>query len=163
MSSGEASGELSLREVRDEDLPIFFEQQRDPVYDRMAAFTHKDPSNRATFDAHWAKIRADPAITIRTIVFEGEVVGSVATFVLFGDREVTYGIARRHWGKGLATRALSRFLGLVTTRPLHARAASDNLGSLRVLEKCGFRVTGRERGFANARGQEIEETVLELR
>ena len=38
----------------------------------------------------------------------------------------------------------------------------DNLASLRVLEKCGFVVIGREKGFANARGMEIEEVVLEL-
>jgi RimJ/RimL family protein N-acetyltransferase len=31
-----------------------------------------------------------------------------------------------------------------------------------VLEKCGFVVTGRERGFANARGEEIDEVVLIL-
>jgi hypothetical protein len=31
------------------------------------------------------------------------------------------------------------------------------------LEKCGFTITGYERGFANARGKEVEEVVMELR
>ena len=35
--------------------------------------------------------------------------------------------------------------------------------SLRVLEKCGFMIAGYGRGFANARGEEVEEVVLELR
>lgn len=80
----------------------------------------------------------------------------------FGAPEVTYGIAREHWGKGYATEALRAFLELVPVRPLLARAASDNGASLRVLEKCGFVITHTERGFANARGMEIEETVLAL-
>jgi RimJ/RimL family protein N-acetyltransferase len=79
-----------------------------------------------------------------------------------GDREITYGIARQFWGRGLATEALRAFLALDTERPLRARAAKDNIGSLRVLAKCGFEVTGEEIGFANARGQEIEEVVLRL-
>jgi RimJ/RimL family protein N-acetyltransferase len=51
----------------------------------------------------------------------------------------------------------------VKPRPLYARAAKDNIASLRVLEKCGFTIAGYERGFANARGEEVEEVVLELR
>ena len=47
-------------------------------------------------------------------------------------------------------------------RPLYGRAAADNLGSLRVLEKCGFVRVGSERGFASARGEEIEEVILRL-
>lgn len=155
--------EVGLREVLDEALPVFYEHDQDPVARHMAAFTREDPSDRAGFDAHWAKIRSNPEVVLRTILYRGEVVGSVASFVVFGDREVTYGLARRHWGKGIATAALGRFLTEVETRrPLHARAAADNAGSLRVLEKCGFARTGVERGFANARGAEIEEAVLRL-
>jgi RimJ/RimL family protein N-acetyltransferase len=47
-------------------------------------------------------------------------------------------------------------------RPLHARVAADNPASRRVLEKCGFVVSGHDRGFANARGEEIDELVLTL-
>jgi RimJ/RimL family protein N-acetyltransferase len=155
-------GELTLRDVVDADLPIFFAHNLDPDANHMAAFTRKDPEDRAAFDAHWKKIRSDPSIVLRTIVFEGRVVGSVASFVMFGDREVTYGIARDDWGKGLATRALTQFLALLSERPLHARAAKDNVASLRVLEKCGFVVTGHDKGFANARGCEVEEVVLRL-
>jgi len=153
---------ITLRDVTDADLPIFFDQQRDLTYNHMAAFTHKDPDDRAAFDAHWKKIRANPEIKNLTIVFEGQVAGHIASFVMGGDREITYGIARHLWGRGLATEALRAFLAVDTDRPLRARAAKDNVGSLRVLAKCGFEVTGEDIGFANARGQEIEEVVLRL-
>lgn len=154
--------DIVLRDVLDDDLPIFFEQQRDPIYNHMAAFTHKDPSDRAAFMAHWARIRSDATVITRTILLDGQVVGNVASWVQGGERQITYGIAREHWGKGLATRALREFLRLVETRPLYASAAKDNAGSLRVLENCGFRILGCEKGFANARGQEIEEALLKL-
>jgi RimJ/RimL family protein N-acetyltransferase len=153
---------LTLRDVLDSDLPIFFDQQRDPVAVRMAAFVSRDPNDRAAFDAHWKKIRADPGITIQTIVVEGRVAGSVAKYVLFGKPEITFGLGREYWGRGLATAALSEFLRHITTRPLYAHAAKDNLASLRVLEKCGFAICGYEKGFALARGEEIEEVALEL-
>lgn len=62
----------------------------------------------------------------------------------------------------MATAALRELLAEVRERPLYARAAADNAGSRRVLEKCGFRLTARASGFANARGEEIDEVVLTL-
>lgn len=128
----------------------------------MAAFTSKDPDDRVAFDAHWTRIRARDDVLIRTIVVDGGVAGSVLSYVMEGETEVSYWISREFWGRGIATAALTEFLKLQTTRPIYARAAKDNVGSLRVLDKCGFRIIGDDRGFANGRGQEIEEYVLEL-
>ena len=156
---------VELRTVRKEDLAVFFDQQRDLAASRMAAFTAKDPSDREAFRAHWARVLADPNITMRTVLLQGRVVGNVGSFTDpdLGKREVTYWIGREFWGRGLATLALTEFLRRVTTRPIYARAAADNVASIRVLEKCGFAFAGRTRGFANARGEEIDEVLLELR
>src|SRR5437879_11729731 len=157
--------DVRLRLVEERDLPIFFEQERDSEAVRMSAFKHKDPTDRAAFNAHWTKIRGDPRITTRTSPAGGRVVGNVAAFVddVFGKQGVTYWIGKEFWGQGIATRALSRFLTEVTKRPIYGRAAKDNVASIRVMEKCGFRITGEDRGFANARGKEIEEVILELK
>ncbi|OAH11919.1 GNAT family N-acetyltransferase [Streptomyces jeddahensis] len=151
-----------LREVHDSDLPVFFRQTNDPEALRMAAFTAQDPSDRARFDAHWARIRNSPAV-VRTVLAEGDVVGSAAVYGQPGEREVTYWIDRAYWGRGIATAALRELLALVPERPLYARAAADNTGSRRVLEKCGFQLTAQARGYANARGEEIDEVVLILK
>jgi len=45
---------------------------------------------------------------------------------------------------------------------VYARAASDNVRSLRVLQKAGFTPIGTEVSYANARRAEIEETILRL-
>ncbi|GGW63280.1 GNAT family N-acetyltransferase [Streptomyces xantholiticus] len=153
--------DVVLREVHDGDLPIFFGHMSDPESNRMAAFTSKDPTDRAAFDAHWARIRISDAV-VRTVVADGAVVGHTAVYGPPEEREVTYFIDRAHWGRGIATLALRALLDTVPVRPLHARAAADNAGSIRVLRKCGFMVTGRDRGFANARGEETDEVLLTL-
>lgn len=153
---------LILREVFDDDLPIFFEQQLDPDANWMAAFTSKDPTDREAFMAKWARIRADESTLNYTIVYDGKVAGAVSSYVLDGKPEVTYWLGREFWGQGIATQALAEFLKLQTARPIYARAAKDNPASLRVLEKCGFKITGEDKGFANARGQEVEEFTLML-
>jgi RimJ/RimL family protein N-acetyltransferase len=156
------TSEVALREVEDTDLDILFNQMRDPESVRMAAFTAKDPDDRAAFDAHTRKVRTEPEILHRAVTLGEKLVGTVASFVIDGETEVTYWIDRRYWGRGIASRALELMLELQTTRPIYARAASDNIGSLRVLAKAGFVPIGTETGFANARGEEIEETILRL-
>ena len=153
---------IVLRDVDDGDLDVFFEHWADDEALRMAAFTPADAGDRAAFDARWARLRANPSNVVRTIDVDGEPVGSIASWDNEGKREVTYWIGRAQWGKGIATRALDAFLDVETTRPLYAAAAADNAGSLRVLEKCGFRVIGDGRAFSNARGEEVAEVNLRL-
>jgi RimJ/RimL family protein N-acetyltransferase len=154
--------DIRLRMIRDSDLDILFEQMRDPVAVAMAAFTPEDPNDRVAFDAHMAKLRTSPEITARAITRGGRVVGSITSFVVDGDTEVTYWIERSSWGTGVASRALAQFLVEVSVRPIFAQAASDNAGSLRVLQRAGFKPVGRATSFANARNAEIEETILRL-
>ncbi|MEV4448629.1 MULTISPECIES: GNAT family N-acetyltransferase [Streptomyces] len=154
--------EISLRPVHDSDLPVFFRLMNDPESLRMAAFTAEDPTDRDAFDAHWKRVRASSDVVPRTILADGDVVGSAAVYGDPGEREVTYWIDRAYWGRGIATAALRDLLAEVPERPLHARAAADNAGSRRVLEKCGFRVTANARGYAHARGEDTDEVVLTL-
>jgi len=164
-SSGEKSmkNELLLRDVLSDDLPIFFEQQLDQEANYMAAFTAKDPTDREAFMAHWHKILGNDTCIIKTILFNGQVAGSVSSYEEEGKPEVTYWLGREYWGKGIATWALKELLAHHSQRrPMYARVSKDNLGSRRVLEKCGFTMISEAKGFANARGQEIEELLLEL-
>ncbi len=153
---------VTLREVRDGDLPLFFTYMSDPAATRVAAFTSAEPSDRAMFDAHWQRIRGADTVVMRTVLADGAVVGNVGVYGPPDEREVTYWIDRAHRGRGLATAALRALLESVPERPLHARAAADNAGSVRVLRKCGFTVTGTDRGYAEARGEETDELLFRL-
>ena len=92
-----------LREVREDDLDVFFEQQRDPEAMSMALMPARD---REAFDAHWRRILADEGAVIRTIDAGGEVAGNVLSWQLEGRQLVGYWVGREFWGRGLATAAL---------------------------------------------------------
>jgi len=158
----EGSGQLVLREVEDRDLGVLFEHSTDREAIRMAAFTSPDFDDRSSFDRRWARLRSDDSTTNKVVEIDGRVVGHIASFDMEGHREVTYWIGREDWGRGLATRALQELLRVEATRPLYARAASDNAASIRVLTKCGFHIVGEGRGFAHGRNEETDEVVLRL-
>ena len=126
---------MRLRGVSEDDLPIFFEHQRDPVANRMAAFP---PRERDAFMTHWGSILRDASVIVRTIELDGDVAGNVVLFGFEGRREVGYWIGREFWGRGVATRALSAFMQEVEERPIYAGVAETNVASIHVLEKCGF-------------------------
>lgn len=154
---------IALREVEMQDLPVFFRCQQDPQANYMAAFTAEDPNDWEAFSSHWRRILADPENVNKTIIQGQSVVGHIASFEMEGEREVSYWVDRAFWNRGIATAALKELLLLVTTRPLYARAAKDNLGSRRVLEKCGFVVTGEGSGYAHGPKAETEEYLFTLR
>ena len=130
---------ITIREVESSDLETFYEHQLDPEAIRMAAFVCKDPKDKVAFDAHWDKILNSSQNTNRTIVAEGQVAGYISCYPHGENMEVTYWLGREFWGRGLATQALNRMLHLVVDRPILARAATDNIGSIRVLQKCGLK------------------------
>jgi RimJ/RimL family protein N-acetyltransferase len=157
------SNNILLKEVLPEDLETFYKHQQEKAALHMAAFTSKDPTDRNAFNIHWQKIQSDKTVIIKTIITDDKVVGHVLSYETDGKPEVSYWIGQEHWGKGIATKALNIFLEDVNkTRPIYARVAKDNASSIRVLQKCGFKIIEETSGFANARGKEIEELVMVL-
>jgi RimJ/RimL family protein N-acetyltransferase len=153
---------ISLREVHDSDLAVFWGHLSDPAAQHMAAVTRPYHYDRSLFDAHWARILADPAVLMRAVLADGEVVGHVSLYGPPEEREVTYWIAGAHWGKGIATTALTALLTLEPARPVYARAAADNAASIRVLQKCGFEITAHSTVYAESRAAEIPDVALTL-
>lgn len=153
---------VSLRPLEDRDLDTIYQQVTDPESVRMAAFTAEDQTDRRAFLNRMSRLRADTSVSYRVIDVDGAIAGTIASFRVDDQLEVTYWVDRTQWGKGIASAALQILLAETAERPLYARAASDNVGSLRVLEKAGFRRVGVNRDFAPGRGEEIEETILRL-
>ena len=152
---------VSLRPVEADDLPIFFAHQLDPEAARLAAFPSRD---REAFLAHWTtNILGNPAAVCRTILAGNDVVGNIGAWTDAGSHErfLCYWVGREFWGRGIASAALSQFLRFESTRPLKARVAKHNLGSIRVLEKAGFARVG-EDVFSLPDGTPVEEFIYFL-
>jgi len=149
---------IILRDVIESDLPILYEQQLDPEATAMAAFPSRDHD---AFMAHWAKIMVYEKSIIKTILRDGQIAGYILSWEMLGEREVGYWIGKEYWGKGIMTQALAEYISIVKTRPLMAHVARHNIGSRRVLEKCGFKVVGEDK-YTNPAGVEVEEFILRL-
>jgi [ribosomal protein S5]-alanine N-acetyltransferase len=142
---------LPLRRPRAEDAAaIFAAYATDPEVTRYLVWQpHK--SIKET-EAHVARAAADwaakreyvYAITVRE---EGDApVGGIA--VRGAGHQVSFGfvLGRAHWGRGIATEALSDLLGWTLGQRGIWRAAAfcdvDNLASARVMEKAGMSLEG---------------------
>ena len=113
-----------MREIRDEDLPLLFEQWADPVAAHMAAFTAPDHMDRDAFERRWSRLRADDTLLNRVIVVDGDVAGTIGSWGDSGEREVTYWIGRSYWGRGIATDALDAFLRVDRPSSVYSRLAT---------------------------------------
>lgn len=151
---------IRLRPIQPADLARMFEMQLDPESNRMAV---TNPRTAEAFHLHWRKVLADPGITAWAILYGDLLVGSISGFPMDGQDHVGYWIDRAYWGMGIASQSLRLLLKEVAKRPLVAVAASSNLASLRVLQKCGFGVEKVRLSAATDRFPECEEVVLVLK
>ena len=153
-------GLVSLRPVEIHDLPIFFAHQLDPEATRLAAFASRDPK---AFLIHWTTIIGNPDAANRTILYDDRVVGNVGAWTDAETRKrlLGYWIGREFWGRGIASAAVAQFVQSEPTRPLTARVAKHNLGSIRVLEKNGFSRADEDE-FALAGPTLVEELIYVL-
>ena len=150
---------VRLRTVEDRDLEVFFDHQADPQAVEMAAFPARDKDQ---FAAHWAKVRADETLVARTIVVDGMVAGNIGSWQESGQQLLGYWVGREYWGRGVGTQALALFVHEVSIRPLYAHVAVHNLGSIRVLSKCGFGRDRLQEAKAHAPDDGIEEFIFVL-
>jgi len=155
---------VRLRPVGPADLPALFAIQSDAESNAMAG---TKPRTREKFFTAWAGFFHEPALNAQLIEIDGahgpEIVGTISCFQAEGHDCVGYWIARAHWGKGIASRALVLFLAEERRRPLHATTDRANAPSQHILQKCGFRCTGFRMGEETERfvAREIAEFVLE--
>jgi RimJ/RimL family protein N-acetyltransferase len=153
---------ITLRVFADGDLDPLFVWESDPQAVHMAAFTRANPADRRAFDAHYERVRGNPSNTLLAIEDDGEFAGTIGSYTMEGDREVTYWIAPERWGQGVASRALQAFLAIELTRPLYGRVAGHNAGSAKVLARAGFVEVGSDTGFAPGVGTEVVERIFRL-
>lgn len=127
--------DVRLRAVRDEDLPVLFAHQADPVAAEMAGFPSRDEEG---FRAHWRRLKADPEVVTAVAEVDGAVAGWLGSWVEDDRRFLGYWFGRAFWGRGVATEVLRRFLDGFEERPLFAYVVIHNVASMRVLQTCGF-------------------------
>ncbi len=154
--------DILLKKTEIKDLETLYHFQNDEIAKQMAAFTPKDTADKKAYLERWSNLITKESCFMQTIWQDDQILGSVVSYKMEGEPQVSYWIDRPHWGKKIATKALMIFLGLYPERPIFGRVAYNNYGSKKVLENCGFQKIGVDQFFANARGKEIEEWIYRL-
>ena len=159
MSQWVATPEVALRPLAGQDVPTLYEYQREP---RALAMAIAYPRSREEYQAHVERMATDPTVTARAIVADGRLAGIINCFRRDDRTAIGYWLGREFWGRGIATRAVALLLEEVSARPIIAWVARSNVASLRVLQKCGFRIEGYRWAPADENFPECEEAVLVL-
>ncbi len=154
--------EITLNPTTISDFERLFVFQSDMDGIQMAAFMPPNPLGKEAFLEKWINILQRTDVNMQTIYADGIIVGSIGKYDIEGDAQITYWLDKAFWGKGIATEALTMFLAFEKQRPMFGSTAFDNIGSQRVLEKCGFVKIRSEIGFAAARNKDIVEFIYRL-
>lgn len=128
---------------------------------RLAAFPPDRTEIMRWFAGHAEEWRAGSAHRF-AVLREGGFIGLVDVASVSGaEGALGYWFDKAAWGRGYATEAAQALvafafdgLNLSTLRAAHA---SDNVASARVLQKLGFRPTGKLRVWSRARAEDIVE------
>lgn len=157
---------IRLRRTTEADLRSLHSFELDPVSNELAG---SKPRDWPTFLARWEAILADAngtetRVTPRVILADDVLVGSINISPYTPHTppphppldSLGYWIARPHWGRSIATRAVTLMLQELTRDPhaphsitpppppLYATTAGHNHASLRILHRHGFEIVSRQ-------------------
>lgn len=99
------------------------------------------------------------------IEIDGEIVGGVGIFKIHGHKaEIGYWLARKYWGKGIMTKVVKEItkfgFGKLGLRRIYAHVFPYNKGSMRVVEKAGYKLEGILRKNVMKDGKPIDEYLF---
>ncbi len=153
---------LTLRSAGAGDLEAFWQILSDPVTMRHWSTA---PHDSRAVTAEWLDrmIARAGSGRERVIELDGRVIGKAGAHNL---PEVGFILHRDHWGQGLATEAMAAIIAHIwaTTEADHLFADVDprNAGSVRALQKLGFRETHRASRTFCIQGEWSDSVYLRL-
>ncbi|MBQ9265574.1 MAG: GNAT family N-acetyltransferase [Bacilli bacterium] len=143
---------LLLRKPRIEDAkPMFDNWANDPEVTKYLTWNpHENIEVTKTIITCWLEEEKDSK-TIRFIITlkdGGEPIGSIDVVNYIDDNpEIGYCLSKKYWNQGLMTEACKAFVKYLFNKGFNKvliKAVVENIGSNRVIEKCGFKFTHQE-------------------
>jgi ribosomal-protein-alanine N-acetyltransferase len=145
-------GDFILREQTDDDAEAFFEYYADPEVNKYIISSIPRTVEEAKSEIrYWINVYSynDGIYFAIARKSDNKMIGSVGVSGInriHNRIEASYDLAKEYWGQGLMSRALKAVTDYAfQTRKfnrIEAVAMSENIGSYKVLEKCGFTFEG---------------------
>lgn len=147
---------VSIRPLRLSDAAHLYENVKDKeIVTWTVSIPHPYPRDGAVKFIRKAQynIRNNRSYAFGIVLNEtGTVIGVVSLMAFDWENknaEIGYWLAKKHWGEGLMTEAVRLVLKFgfrnLKLHRVYARLFEANIGSARILEKCGFKLEGRMR------------------
>ena len=140
------------RYVNEEDTPSTLQEAESEVYYWSGLFRHRR-------SIYWAVAREDTNQVIGTVGYN--------IWSRTHDRaEISYDLAREYWGQGLMTSLLRLIVKFgfeeMQLKRIQATVVLDNKGSIRVLQKLGFKDEGILRKYNCLRGKYCDSRMMAI-
>lgn len=142
-----------LRKVRKEDaIPMFNNWANDPEVTKYLTWNpHENIEITKMIIDSWLEEENNPK-TFRymiTLKDSGELIGSIDVVRYIDDNpEIGYCLSKKYWNQGLMTevcKEFTKYLFNIGFKKIFINAVKENIGSNRVIEKCGFKFTHQEK------------------
>lgn len=164
-----ATQRLVLRPPAEADVPRIARLANNrAVADRLARMPHPYGESDARAWIEWTRrLPAGAAVFAIAIKAEGNFIGACGYDpLLIGAPDLGYWLGEPYWGQGYATEAAAAVLAhafeAAGLERMESGCRSDNRASRRVLEKLGFRPSGRATRFSLGAGREVEIDTFSL-
>ena len=144
---------LLLRKPKKEDAEPMFKNwaSDEEVTKFMTWISHENIEVTKEIIALWLDEENDTS-TIRfmiTLKDSGDPIGAIDVVkYIDGNPEIGYCLSRKYWNQGLMTeacKAFTKYLFVKGFQKIYITAIDENIGSYRVIVKCGFVFTHKER------------------
>ena len=140
---------VAFRKIEEGDeVAIFKNWASDPEVAKYVTWSaHENVEVTKALVDMWIKEYEDKNTHRFLITFEGkkEPIGSIDVVKYHeGNPEIGYCLSRKYWNKGYMTQAVNLFIEYLYNQgfnKIYIRADENNIGSIRVIEKCGFKFT----------------------
>lgn len=147
------SERLLLRKVNEDDAESIFNNWANDseVTKYITWLPHKDIEETKRILNRWIEEYNNEKTHRFGIVFKetNELIGMIDVVNYIDDcPEIGYALSRKYWNKGIMTEAcnlMTNYLFNLNFPIIHIKAIKENIGSVRVIEKCGYRYTHEEK------------------
>ena len=143
---------LVLRKLKKSDAPMMFKNwANDPEVAKYTFWVaHESVETTIELVNYWLEEEKQGEAYRFVITLKGndEPIGAIDTVSLENNiPEIGYCLSRKHWNKGYMSEACKAFINYLFELgypKIVIRADTRNIGSLKVIEKCGFKFTHEE-------------------
>ncbi len=161
---------ISLRAWATSDIDNLLKYANNPNIAKNMTNAFPHPYNQEAGEAFIAMANSKKPVSIFAICLNNEAIGGIGVHAQQDIHEkcaeLGYWLAEPFWGKGITSKVVLKMIDFAFNNfdiiRLYARPFSSNIGSQKVLEKCGFNLEARLKKSIYKNGVYLDELIYSI-